>query len=288
MTVPGNQWIPPQQPLANSFPAAPHPGGPPPGPGPSGNRGPLIIGGAVIVAAAIVAAALVATRHGSGGPSAAAPASSASETRSAATSSVPVPPAASGAAGPTYQVVPQSALPAIADASRLTGITMSNVAEPLVSPASDANTSPPSCMSASDSASQSTWKSARAMAGQRYIEGNFDAYNSSAAAGLAVFAGAADAASSLSVVSGSVRGCASFTVPDWNPKNPPAKWTVTDVERGDDRITWSTTAANGWSCRRSYRIVANLAANAVVCSDKAAVGAATALTDFVIANATKQ
>ena len=60
------------------------------------------------------------------------------------------------------------------------------------------------------------------------------------------------------------------------------------VQRGDDRITWSTTAANGWSCRRSYRVVANLAANAVVCSDKAAVGAATALTDFVIANATKQ
>lgn len=263
-----------------------YPGGPQPGP--SRNRGPLIIGGALIVAGVIVATALVATRPGSGDPPAAAPTSSTSETNSAATSSASAPPTASVAAGPSYQVVPQSTLPAIADVSRLTGIAMSNVAAPLVSPSADANTTPPSCMSASDSASQSTWKSARAMAGQRYIEGTFDSYNASAAAGLAVFAGGADAATSLAIVSGSVRGCTSFTVSDWNPKNPPASWTVTDVERGDDHITWSTTAANGWSCRRSYRVVANLAANAVVCSDKSAAGAAAALTDFVIAKATKQ
>ncbi|MUL61163.1 MULTISPECIES: sensor domain-containing protein [unclassified Mycolicibacterium] len=290
--MPGNQWIPPQQPPNGPYPPQPYPGGslpplpPGPGPGPSRNRGPLIIGGAVIVAGAIVATALVATRQGSGGPLAAAPTSSVSETSSAATTSTT--PTASAAAGPTYQVVPQSTLPAIADVSRLTGITMSNVAAPLVSPSPDANTTPPSCMSASDSASQSAWKPARAMAGQRYIEGTFDNYSSSSAAGLAVFAGSADAATSLKIVSGSVRGCTSFTVPDWNPKNPPANWTVTDVDHGDDHIAWSTTAANGWSCRRSYRVVANLAANAVVCSDKAAAGAATALTDFVIANATKQ
>ncbi len=282
--MPGNQWVPPQQPPSGPYPPQPYRGGPP---GPSRNRGPLIIGGAVIVAGAIVATALVVTRQGTGGAPAAAPStSSASETSSAATTSTTT--TASSAVGPTYQVVPQSTLPSIADVSRLTGIAMSNVAAPLLSPSPDANTTPASCMSASDSASQSTWKSARSMAGLRYIEGTFDNYNSSAAAGLAVFGGAADAATSLKIVSGSVRGCTSFTVPDWNPKYPPATWTVTDVDRGDDHIAWNTTAANGWVCRRAYRVVANLAANAVVCSDKAAAAAANALTDFVLANATKQ
>lgn len=84
-----------------------------------------------------------------------------------------------------------------------------------------------------------------------------------------------------------MRGCTTFTVPDWNPKNPPSTWTVGDVERGDDHITWSTTIGNGWACRRSYRVVANVAASAVVCSDKARPGSPIAMTDFVLANATK-
>lgn len=290
MNIPGNQWIPPQQPPPGPFPTAQYPGDPPwphaQESGVSRYRGPLIIGGALIVAAAIVATALVVTRQGPGAPTAApAGAGSSAETRSAAPSSTT--PTSVADAGRLYQVVPQSVLPAIADVSRLTGIAVSNVAAPLLSPGADANTTPASCMFASDSASQGTWKSARAMAGQRYVEGTFESYNSSVAAGLAVFAGTADAVSSLSAVSGSVGGCTSFTVPDWNPKNPPATWTVGDVERGDDHITWNTTAGNGWSCRRSYRVMANVAANAVVCSDKASADGPRALTDFVIANATR-
>lgn len=289
MNMPGNQWIPPHQPPTGPFPSLPYLGGPPPGPGPSRNRGPLIIGGAVIVAGAIVATALIATRQGSGGHPVAAPTTSASETSTAAApSSASAPPTAGAPAGPTYQVVPQSLLPALADVSRLTGVTMTSSAPPALYPGADDRTTPPSCMFASDSVTQSTWKSARVMAGQRYVEGTFDKYNSSAATALAVFAGPGDAATSLSTVSGSVRGCTAFTAPDWNPKYPPVNWTVTDIDRGDDHITWSTTQGGGWVCRRSYRVVANLAANALVCSDKAAPGAATALTDLLIANATKK
>jgi len=287
MNMPGNQWIPPQQPPTEPFPPAHYPSGPLPAPAPPRNLGPLIIGGAVIVAGAIVATALVATRQGSGGHPVAASTTSASETSTAAPSAS-VPPTTGAPTGPTYQVVPQSMLPALADVSRLTGVTMTTSAAPALYPGTDDRTTPASCMFASDSVTQSTWKSARAMAGQRYVEGTFDSYNSSAAAALAVFAATGEAATSLSTVSGSVRGCTAFTAPDWNPKYPPVNWTVTDLDRGDDHITWSTTQGGGWVCRRSYRVVANLAANAVVCSDKAAAGAATALTDLLIANATKQ
>lgn len=282
--MPGNQWVPPQQPPTGQYPAQ-YPGGPPwqPGLGPGRYRGPLIIGGALIVAAAIVATALVATRGPGGAPTAPAAAggSSASSSTSAQATTSAAP------AGPVYQVVPQSALPSAADVSRLTGITFSNLGDPVVSPVADARTTPASCAIASDSTSQSTWKSARAMAGMRFVEGTVDSYNSSAGVGLAVFAGTADAASSLSVVAGAVHGCTTFTVPDWNPKNPPSTWTVGDVERGDDHITWSTTIGNGWACRRSYRVVANVAASAVVCSDKARPGSPVAMTDFVLSNATK-
>lgn len=282
MNMPGNQWVPPQQPPTGQY-APQYPGGPSRQPG--RYRGPVIIGGALIVAASIVAAALVATRQGSGGAPGATGGSS--ETSSSAPSSSASVTTSGGAAGPVYQVVPQSTLPSAADVSRLTGITFSNLGDPVVAPVADARTTPAACAFASDSTSQSTWKSARAMAGMRFVEGTVDSYNSSAGAGLAVFTGTADAASSLSMVVGSVRGCTTFTVPDWNAKNPPSTWTVGDVERGDDRITWSTTAGNGWVCRRSYRVVANVAANAVVCSDKARPGSPVALTDFVLANATK-
>lgn len=280
----GNQWVPPQQPPTGQYPAQ-YPGGPPwqPGLGPGRYRGPLIIGGALIVAAAIVATALVATRDPGGAPTA--PAAAGGSSASSSTSAQATTSAA--AAGPVYQVVPQSALPSAADVSRLTGITFSNLGDPVVSPVADAHTTPALCAFASDSTSQSTWKSARAMAGMRFVEGTVDSYNSSAGAGLAVFAAAADGALSLSVVADSVRGCTTFTVPDWNPKNPPSTWTVGDVERGDDHITWSTTIGNGWACRRSYRVVANVAASAVVCSDKARPGSPIAMTDFVLANATK-
>ncbi len=287
MNMPGNQWIPPQHQPPGQFPTQQYPGGRP-APRPPRNTGPLIISGALIIAAAIVATALFISRQGHAGTTTAAPstATQTTETSSAAPSSTTM--TTSAATGPTYQVVPQSTLPTTADVSRLTGITMSNAAAPLLAPGTDANATPPSCMFAADSATQSTWKAARAMAGQRHIEGTFENYNSSAAVGLAVFASPADAASSLTTVSGSVRGCTTFTVPDWNPKNPPATWTVGDVERADDHITWNTTATNGWSCRRNYRIVGNLAASAVVCSDKPTAHSPTALTDFVIANATKQ
>lgn len=285
--MPGNQWVPPPQPPTGQYPAQ-YPGGPPwqPGLGPGRYRGPLIIGGALIVAAAIVATALVATRDPGGSPAAPAAAGGSSAASSAASSWAPATTSAA-AAGPVYQVVPQSTLPSAADVSRLTGITFSNLGDPVVSPGPDAHTTPASCAFVSDSTSQSTWKSARAVAGMRFVEGTVDSYRSSAGAGLAVFAGAADAASSLAVVAGAVRGCTTFTVPDWNPKNPPSTWTVGDVERGDDHITWSTTAGNGWVCRRSYRVVANVAASAVVCSDKARPGSPIAMTDFVLANATK-
>ncbi|MFL0177113.1 sensor domain-containing protein [Mycobacterium sp. SMC-13] len=280
----GNQWVPPQQPPTGQYPAQ-YPGGPPwqPGLGPGRYRGPLIIGGALIVAAAIVATALVATRDPGGAstaPAAAGGSSASSSTSAQVTTSA-------AAAGPVYQVVPQSTLPSAGDVSRLTGITFSNLGDPVVSPGPDAHTTPASCAFASDSTSQTTWKSARAMAGMRFVEGTVDSYNSSAGVGLAVFTGAADAASSLSVVADSVRGCTTFTVPDWNPKNAPSTWTVGDVERGDDRITWSTTVGNGWVCRRSYRVVANVAASAVVCSDKARPGSPVAMTEFVLAKATK-
>lgn len=282
--MPGNQWVPPQPPTGQYPPQ--YPGGPSRQPG--RYRGPMIIGGALIVAAAIVATALVATRDPGGARGAPAAAGGSSETSSSAPSSTSASVTTSGgAAGLVYQVVPQSTLPSAADVSRLTGITFSNLGDPVVAPVADARTTPAACAFASDSTSQSTWKSARAMAGVRFVEGTVDSYISSAGAGLAVFTGAADAASSLSMVVGSVRGCTTFTVPDWNAKNPPSTWTVGDVERGDDRITWSTTAGNGWVCRRSYRVVANVAANAVVCSDKARPGSPIALTDFVLANATK-
>ncbi|TXH28734.1 MAG: hypothetical protein E6R06_00260 [Mycobacterium sp.] len=188
--MPGNQWVPPQQPPTGQYPAQ-YPGGPPwqPGLGQGRYRGPLIIGGALIVAAAIVATALVATRDPGGSPAAPAAAGGSSAASSAASSSAPA--TTSAAAGPVYQVVPQSALPSAADVSRLTGITFSNLGDPVVSPGPDARTTPASCAIASDSTSQSTWKSARAMAGMRFVEGTADSYNSSAGAGLAVFAGAA-------------------------------------------------------------------------------------------------
>lgn len=283
MNMPGNLWVPPQPPTGQYPPQ--YPGGPSRQPG--RYRGPMIIGGALIVAAAIVATALVATQDPGGAPGAPAAAGGSSETSSSAPSSTSASVTTSAAAGPVYQVVPQSTLPSAADVSRLTGITFSNLGDPVVSPVADARTTPASCALASDSTSQSTWKSARAMSGMRFVEGTVDRYNSSAGTGLAVFAGAADAVASLAMVAGAVQGCTTFTVPDWNPKNPPSTWTVGDVERGDDHITWSTTIGNGWACRRSYRVVANVAASAVVCSDKARPGSPIAMTDFMLANATK-
>lgn len=278
MNMPGNLWVPPQPPTGQYPPQ--YPGGPSRQPG--RYRGPMIVGGALIVAAAIVA-----TRDPGGARGAPAAAGGSSETSSSAPSSSASVTTSGGAAGPVYQVVPQSTLPSAADVSRLTGITFSNLGDPVVAPVADARTTPAACAFASDSTSQSTWKSARAMAGVRFVEGTVDSYISSAGAGLAVFTGAADAVASLAMVAGAVQGCTTFTVPDWNAKNPPSTWTVGDVKRGDDRITWSTTAGNGWVCRRSYRVVANVAANAVVCSDKARPGSPVALTDFVLANATK-
>lgn len=287
MTTPGGQWTPPPHP--GPFPHhQPAPIGPPwaPGPLPSRNRGPLIIGGALILAAAIVATSVVLTRHGSSStPAPTAPITDTTQTSSAPTTSATT---ASALAGPTYQVVPQSALPALGDIARLTGVDMVTVSELMQVPSPDATTTPPSCAFASNSASQSTWKSARAMAGLRFIDGTMTNYISTAVAGLAVFPTPADAASSLSLVSGSVRGCTSFTVPDWNPKVPPATWTIANVDHGDDHISWGTQQPDGWSCQRNYRIVGNLAANALICSDKARPGSAAALTDFVIAHATNQ
>lgn len=286
---PGGQWIPPQQPLTGPFPQLqPGPMGSPwsPAPAPPRSRGPWIIGGAIVVAAAIVSAAVVLTRPGPSPDPAAAPASDSQTATATTTTMSRSTTSAAAPAGPVYEVVPRTLLPSKADVQRLTGIAMSTFGDPTLTPVPDVNTTPPHCLFAANSVSQSSWKSARAMATQHYLEGAIDSYRSQADAGLAVFASSADAAESLSRVAGSVRGCTALTVPDWNPKLPPANWTVTNIDKGDDHISWTTAGADGQGCRRSYRIQANLAAGALVCGANVSASRAPALTDFLIANAT--
>lgn len=261
-----------------------------PGPAPSRSRGPLIIGGALIAAAALVSATLVLTRTT---PSAAPPDTPTSQTQTdtattTSTTAATAPRASTAPAGPIYEVVPRTLLPAATDVQRLTGIAVTTVGDPVLTPYPDANTTPAHCLFAANSASQSSWKSARAIATQHYLEGSIDNYQSQADAEFAVFTNAAEATASLSRVAGSVRGCTTLTVPDWNPKLPPVHWTITDVDAGADHISWTTAAPDGQGCRRSYRIAANLAAGALVCGDNIAAGSAPALTDFLITNATKQ
>lgn len=287
----GGQWIPPHQPPTGPFPhQQPGPTGPPwaPGPTPSRNRGALIIGGAVVAAAAIVSTTLVLTRPDPQPAPTAAPATPTTESATATTTSGVTSSPQAAPVGPVYRVVPQTALPPAADMQRLTGIAMTANGDPTSTPVADANPEPARCMFAVNSVTQSSWKSARAMATQHYLEGTIDNYTAQADTGLAVFANSPDAAASLSLVAGSVRSCTNYAMADWNPRLPSTSWTVGDVDKGDDHITWTTTAANGTTCRRSYRIVGNLAANGLVCGPTVAAGSATALTDTVLGNAAKQ
>lgn len=285
---------PPAAPQHNPHTSAPAPipgflayQGPPPGQWsatsttpaaqPARSHGRLMIGGALVAAVGIVATTLVLTRPRQ-------PSSSdisASQTPATTTQSA-------AAAGPVYHMVPYEALPYAVDMQRLIGTPMTLYGDTGVVPGPDANPAPANCRFAAMSVSQSTWKPARAMATQHYLEGDVDNYTAQANAALAVFDAAADAATSLSLVTESVRGCTTYTAPDWNPRLPTTTWTITDVDTGTDHVTWTTAQGDGQSCRRSYRIQANIAASALVCGVDASSGTATTLTEYMLTNATKQ
>jgi len=256
----GGQWATPSTPPATQPPRS---------------RGRLIIACALVAGVGIVSTTLVLTRPHP-------PSSSASTTGSQTPSTT------TSAASPVYQVLPYQALPYAVDMQRLIGTPMTLFGDIGVAPAPDANAVPANCKFAAMSVSQSTWKPARAIATQHYLEGAADNYTAQANAALAVFDTTPAAATSLSLVTGSVRGCTTFTAPDWNPRLPPTTWTVTDVDAGSDHVTWTTAQGDGQSCRRSYRVTANIAASALVRGVDVNSAAATTLTEYMLTNATKQ
>ncbi|WP_131823226.1 sensor domain-containing protein [Mycobacteroides chelonae] len=273
-------------------PAGPPPGVPPTGapwgsgapqwappPAPKRSRGPWIVGAVVIVVVAVVVAIVVVARQSS---PVAAPTPS-----TAIPSSVP---AGAKPAGPFYMLAdPADALPTVDEVKTATLMDLTPNGTPRTTSAPDHATSPPNCTLATSSTTQSMWGDATQLAGQQFTDPHGS--SSRAWAGLAFWESDKQAQASLDRLTAAIQSCPAFTLIGVAP-DPDTKWTTGDLHLGDHRIGFSTSLIRDdgdnkpWKCVQDYRVEANIAVTASMCSTNPSSSAA-ALSDVVMGKATK-
>ena len=294
----GPQWHPPQSnnagqqyssPPAPNWPPSTPPGmwpsppppwaasGPVPPPPPKRHRRPLIV--AALITAAVITAVIVGITLKPAGHRGAA-ASSAS-----ATTTSPEAPAR------TYRPNPAAVLPDSDTVRRVTLLDVKPVDNTVdTALIGDSLTTPPNCALADLPATNSVWAQSLSTADkQLWTEIGDHPGGSAAGMALAVFDTISAAAESLKTVTAAVKGCTTYTAPANDPSMPPDTWVVGDVVSVADSISWTDTeqvGAHSWKCGHTYRIAANIAATALVCSPNPADNPAR-LADTMIAAATK-
>ena len=275
------------QPPAGPPPWVPQAGGPwgtgaPPWapPAPKRSRGPWIIGAVVVVVVAVVVSIVVVARQFS-------PAVSPSPS-TAIPSSMP---ANAKPTAPFYMLAdPADALPTVDEVRAATLMDLTPNGAPRTTSLPDHATSPPNCTLATSSTTQSMWGDASQLAGQQFTDPHGS--SSRAWAGLAFWGSDKQAQASLDRLTAAVKGCPAFTLIGVSP-DPDTKWTTGDLHVGDHRIGFSTSLireddgdTKPWKCVQDYRVEANIAVTASMCSTNPSTSAA-ALSDVVMSKATK-
>ncbi|NTY62601.1 sensor domain-containing protein [Mycolicibacterium sphagni] len=264
---------------------APPPGGGPWGPGappwtptptPKRSRGPWIAGAVVIVVVAVVVSIVVVSRQSTSvdipTPSTAIPSSM---------------PANATPKAPFYMLAdPADALPTVDEVKASTLMELTPNGAPRTTSLPDHATNPPNCTLATSSTTQSMWGDATQLAGQQFTDPHGS--GSRAWAGLAFWESDKAAQASLDRLTAAIQGCPAFTLIGVAP-DPDTKWAAGDIRIGDHRIGFTTTLADGdkpWKCIQDYRVEANIAVTASMCSTNPSSSAA-ALSDVVMSKATK-
>ncbi len=268
------QWVPPGG--GPWGPGAPQ-WAPPPAP--KRSRGPWIAGAVAIVVVTVVVAIVVVTRQ--------------SSHVSIATPSTAIPssmPATATPKAPFYALAdPADALPTTDEVKQATLMELTPNGTPRTTSAPDHPTNPPNCTLATSSTTQSMWGDATQLAGQQFTDPHGS--GSRAWAGLAFWDSDKAAQASLDRLTAVIQGCPAFSMIGV-PPDPDTNWTTGDIHLGDHRIGFTTALvpADGggkpWKCIQDYRVVANIAVTASMCSTNPSSSAA-ALSDVVVGKATR-
>lgn len=184
---------------------------------------------------------------------------------------------------------PADALPTVDEVKAATLMDLTPNGAPRTTSAPDHATSPPNCTLATSSTTQSMWGDASQLAGQQFTDPHGS--GSRAWAGLAFWDSDKQAQASLDRLTAAIKGCSAFTLIGVSP-DPDTKWTTSDLHLGDHRIGFSTSLIRDdgdtkpWKCLQDYRVEANIAVTASMCSTNPSNSAA-ALSDVVMSKATK-
>lgn len=250
-----------------------------PPPAPKRSRGPWIAGAVAIAVVAVVVAIVVVTRQ--------------SSHVSIATPSTAIPssmPANATPKAPFYMLAdPADALPTTDEVKQATLMELTPNGTPRTTSAPDHATNPPNCTLATSSTTQSMWGDATQLAGQQFTDPHGS--GSRAWAGLAFWDSDKAAQASLDRLTAAIQRCPAFSMIGV-PPDPDTKWTTGDIHLGEHRIGFTTalvpadSGGKPWKCIQDYRVVANIAVTASMCSTNPSSSAA-ALSDVVVGKATR-
>lgn len=188
-----------------------------------------------------------------------------------------------------YSPTPSTAMPTTAQVRATTGLAFDPQSQPDPVELLDDKTDPTQCALADNPAIPSTWGPAIQTSGQTYAVGTVDSYSAAGGVQLAVFDTADAATATLKTITSAVQGCTTFSSLSMDVIPTSTSWTIADRRSADGRMSWRTdknSSPNSWHCTKAYRVLANIAAAATVCSRDPNAGP-DQLVDIMITNATK-